>query len=115
NNVVLTDDPATNKFVITNISLRGRSYVAFTEAQLGFSLRAGGETLFLKSYAANRIIDAVRFGAQENAVPYGRFPDGAPRFTRLLAPTQGTNNLGFKPAPVILNEIMFDPVSGDPD
>jgi hypothetical protein len=39
NNLVLTDDPATNKFVITNVPC-ARSYVAFTRSN-GLSLRAG--------------------------------------------------------------------------
>ncbi|MBI5387970.1 MAG: lamin tail domain-containing protein [Verrucomicrobia bacterium] len=110
---VLTDDPATNKFVITNLVLRPRSFVAFTEEQLGFALSADGETIFLKNPNGTRVIDALRFGPQENGVTLGRCPDGAPLFSRLLTPTPGTNNSAFKPADVVLNEIMYDPISGD--
>jgi hypothetical protein len=113
NGCVLTDDPATNKFVITNLTLRPRSFVAYTETELGFALDAGGETIYLKNSTGTRVIDALRFGAQENGVPFGRCPDGAPRFARLLAPTPGTNNAAVKPADVVINEIMYEPVSGD--
>src|SRR5262249_13618788 len=74
---------------------------------------AAGEDIFLKNTNGTRIIDAVRFGAQENGVATGRYPDGAPSFTRLAAPTPGTNNAPFRPKDIVINEIMFDPISGD--
>jgi len=48
-------------------------------------------------------------------VPFGRYPDGASSFSRLATPTPGTNNAPFKPADVVINEIMFDPISSDSD
>ncbi|HEY2952433.1 MAG TPA: lamin tail domain-containing protein, partial [Verrucomicrobiae bacterium] len=113
---VLTDNPETNKFIIpTNTILPARGFVAFTQTQLGFALSAAGEDIFLKNTNGTRIIDAVRFGAQENGVATGRYADGAPSFTRLARPTPGTNNAPFKTKDVVINEIMFDPVSGDSD
>jgi hypothetical protein len=113
NGCVLTDNAATNRFVLTNLILRPRSFIAFTGAELGFALGAGGEAIYLKNPGGTRVIDALRFGAQETNVPLGRFPDGAPSFRRLLAPTPGTNNASPKPADVVINEIMYDPISGD--
>ena len=117
---ILTDDADTNKFIIgtsntpiTTIPARG--FLVFTEAQLGFSLSSGGETIYFKHPSARRVLDSVRFEGQENGVPTGRFPDGAATFSRLLTPTPGTNNASFKPASVVLNEIMYDPASGDAD
>ncbi len=109
----LTDDPDTNKFVITNLVLAPRGFAVFTEEQLGFALSAAGETIYLKAANGSRIIDALRFGAQENGVAFGRFPDGAPRFTRLLMSTPGTNNAAFRPTDIVISEIMYDPISGD--
>jgi Lamin Tail Domain/CotH kinase protein/Putative Ig domain/PA14 domain/Carbohydrate binding domain len=116
---ILTDDPETNKFTITtnlaNTVIPPRGFMVLTEAQLGFALSSGGETIYLKHPSGLRIIDAVRFEAQENGVATGRYPDGAPNFSRLAAPTPGTNNAPFKPAGVVIDEIMFDPISNDPD
>ena len=118
NNMIITDDPTTNKFVLTagvvpSTLLAGRSFMVLTEAQLGFRLDASGETIFLKHPSGLRVIDSLHFDAQENGVPFGRYPDGAATWTRLSAPTAGTNNAPFKPVAVVINEIMFDPVSGD--
>ena len=116
---ILTDDPDTNKFIITtnlgNTIIPPRGFMVLTEAQLGFALSSSGETIYLKHPSGTRMLDAVRFEAQENGVAMGRFPDGAPSFSRLAAPTPGTNNAPFKRANVVINEIMFDPVSDDPD
>jgi hypothetical protein len=117
---ILTDDPDTNKFIITtnlgSTVIPPRGFMVFTEAQLGFALSSGGETIYLKHSSGQRMLDAVRFEAQENGVATGRFPDGAPSFSRLKMPTPGTNNAPFKPDDnVVINEIMFDPVSNDPD
>lgn len=114
---ILTDDPDTNKFVITsaigNTIIPGRGFLVLTEAQLGFSLSSGGETIFFKHPSGRLVIDALRFEAQENGVPLGRFPDGAASFSRLIVATPGTNNAPLKPVDVVINEIMFDPISGD--
>src|SRR4051812_4510872 len=58
-NCVLTDDPATNKFIIpANSLIPARGFLAFTQDQLGFALSAAGETVYLKASAAGRVIDA---------------------------------------------------------
>src|ERR1043166_3659640 len=112
---ILTDDPETNKFILPNISIGPRAFVGFDETQLGFSLSSSGETIFLKQPNGRRVIDSVRFGSQENGVSTGRYPDGAQSWSRLNAPSPGTNNAPFKPADVVINEIMYDPISGDSD
>ena len=51
---ILTDDPATNKFLIpTNTVIGPRAFIVYTETQLGFALSSGGETIFLKHPAAS--------------------------------------------------------------
>ncbi|MBK8000334.1 MAG: lamin tail domain-containing protein [Verrucomicrobia bacterium] len=114
--VILTDDPETNKFVVpTGTQIPPGGFVVFTETQLGFGLSSGGETIFMKHPSGQRVLDAVRFEAQENGVSLGRTPDGASQFSRLLTPTPGTNNAVSKPTEIVINEIMFDPISGDAD
>jgi hypothetical protein len=112
---VLTDDPATNTFVIpAGTVIPARGFLSFDETQLGFSLSSSGESVFLKNAAGTRIIDALRFPAQENGVALGRFPDGAPAFQRLAQPTPGSNNAPARAVSVVFNEVMFDPITGDP-
>ena len=113
---VLTDDPLTNKFIIpSNTVIQARSFLTFTETQLCFALSAAGEKVFFKNSTGTRIIDAVSFDAQENGVSFGRYPDGGPTFSRLATPTLGTNNAALRIEPVVINEIMFDPISSDSD
>jgi hypothetical protein len=117
NGVIVTDDPNTNKFVITaaigNTIIPGRGFLVLTESQLGFALSASGETIFLKHPSGQRVIDALKYESQENGVPLGRYPDGANAWTRLAAPTPGSNNAPYKATQVVINELMIDPVSGD--
>ncbi|MBI5388411.1 MAG: lamin tail domain-containing protein [Verrucomicrobia bacterium] len=109
----LTDDPATNKFRIPDGTvLAPRGFVAFDEATLGFGLSANGETVFLVNSNETRVLDAVRFGGQAADTAWGRTPDGAPVFNALAAPTPGTTNAPAWLPPVVINEIMFHPISG---
>ncbi len=110
----LSDDAATNKFIIpTNTIIQARGFLVFDESQLGFGLAASGEAIFFRQPNNGRVIDAVRFSSQQNGVSMGRYPDGAPQFTRLSTPTPGTNNAPPRISDVVINEIMFDPISSD--
>ncbi|HUR46725.1 MAG TPA: lamin tail domain-containing protein, partial [Candidatus Saccharimonadales bacterium] len=113
---VISDDPTTNKFVIpAGTIIQPRAFALFTETTLGFRLSASGETILFRQPGGGKVIDSVLFKAQENGVSTGRFPDGAPSFTRLLSTTPGTNNTTFRIPDIAINEIMFDPISGDSD
>jgi hypothetical protein len=112
---ILTDDLATNKFAIGNVSIPARGYVSFTQTQMGFALSAAGETVYLKNPGDTRVIDVVRFGAQENGVSYGRFPNGGPEFCRLTSKTPGAANDAIRQSKVVINEIMYAPISGGAD
>ncbi len=112
--LALTDDPDTNKFIIPGgTTLAARSFIAFTGAQLGFALNNDGETLFLRT--GMRVIDAVKYEGQENGKPWGRFPDGRPTFHALRNATQGTNNAALYVNDIVINEIMYAPISGNSD
>jgi len=109
---VLTDRPGTNKFVVppqTTIDARG--FLWFGAAQLGFGLHGAGETLYFKAPDGARVLDAVRYEAQENGVSYGRHPDGGREFYRLAGRTPGAPNGGILVSEVVINEIMYWPVS----
>jgi hypothetical protein len=111
---ILTDDPATNRFRIpAGTRLPARGFLAFDQSQLGFALDSAGETVYLLDPEAARVLDAVRFGPQENGVALGRTPDGAPGWRRLLLPTPGSANTPRRIEPVVINEIMYHPISED--
>ncbi len=113
---VLTDDPATNKFLFpAQTGLAPGGFLSLNQRQLGFALNAQGETLLLKNAKQTRVLDAIRFGAQENGVATGRFPDGSDEFYRLQSKTPGTANARILTSFIVFNEIMYHPISGDSD
>ena len=115
-NCILTDDPTTNRFVIpTNTVIQPQGFVHFDETRMGFALSAAGETIYFKDPNNARVIEVVRFGAQENGVSTGRYPDGAAGFHRLQSKTPGAKNGRRRIPDVVINEVMYDPVSGDSD
>ena len=110
---ILSDDATTNKYVIANgTTIPARGFLMFDQNQLGFAISSGGETLYLWNSNRTRLLDVVQFGAQENGVSFGRHPDGAGEFYRLVARTLGTNNSDIRVSSVVINEIMYDPITG---
>ncbi len=113
---VLTDDAQTNRFRIPDGTvLEPRGFLSWDQNQLGFALSASGETIFLVSSNGDRVLDAIRFGGQENGVASGRSPDGANAIRRLLAPTPGAANAPWRSEPVVINEVMYHPISKSDD
>ncbi len=114
---ILTDDPATNKYRLppgTTIGPRG--FLVFDTNELPFALSAGGEMIVLKNSNDTFVIDAINFNAQANAVASGRYPDGAPEIAALLPPaTPGTNNAPLLISDIVINEIMYNPISHSND
>lgn len=113
---VLTDDVRIHRFRIpAGTVLEPRGFVSWDQNQLGFSLRSGGESLYLVSSNLTRVLDAVRFGGQENGVATGRSPDGSPTFRRLAQPTPSAANAPWRRESVIIHEILYNPISRDDD
>ncbi|HEX7863108.1 MAG TPA: lamin tail domain-containing protein [Verrucomicrobiae bacterium] len=92
-----------------------RGFVAFDQNALGFSLNAAGETIYFLNTNRTRVLDALKFGGQENGVSSGRWPDGAASIRRLSTVTQGAANSKWRANEVVVNEIMYSPISGDDD
>jgi hypothetical protein len=110
----LSDAAGTNKYQIVNgTTIAARSFLAFTQTQLGFALAADGEAVYLVNSNQTRVLDAVKFDGQENGVSFGRYPNGAPGFQRLATVTQGTSNTPPRLAAVVINEVMYHPISED--
>lgn len=113
---ILTDDPSTNRFRFpSGTTIPARGFLALDQSQLGFRLSAAGESLYLYSPDGRRVIDSVRFDAQENGVSSGRQPDGASEQRRLAAPTPSAANATWRPERVVISELLYNPISGDDD
>jgi hypothetical protein len=109
----LTDEANVFKFQIPGPAIiPARGFLHFTQAQLGFSLSAGGERLYLYDAARTRVVDAVDYPGQASGVSSGRSPDGSPVFSVLASPTPGTANSRIASPPVVINEIMYNPITG---
>jgi hypothetical protein len=111
---ILTDDPATNKFRIpagTIISPRG--FLLFTQDQFGFNLSSAGEAIYLINPDQTCVIDAIHFGPTANGISIGRFPDGTSGLDELQTLTPGAPNSPLLVRDIVINEIMYHPISND--
>ena len=112
----LSDEPATNKFRLApGTVLAPRGFVSFTAEQLGFAPDAAGGTVYLVSSNQTRVLDAFSFRGQARGVSLGRFPDGGPALHALARPTPGATNSALLIQDIVINEIMYHPISGDSD
>lgn len=113
---ILSDDPVTNKFVIpAGTVIPARGFVWYSETNMNFRLSAFGDSIYFKNPDQSRVLDSFRFKGQENGVSMGRWPDGADEWYRLAAKTPGTNNGSIRLSDIVINELMYDPISGDND
>ncbi|HXG46860.1 MAG TPA: lamin tail domain-containing protein, partial [Methylomirabilota bacterium] len=109
----LSDDFGTNKYRIADGTVLGpRSHLAFTETQLGFSLRSEGEEILLVNSNRTRVLDVVRFGGQARGVSRGLQPDGEGDLCELDTTTPGASNAARRERGIVINEIMYNPISG---
>ncbi len=114
--VWISDTPNSDKYQVpAGTVVPALGYVSFTETQLGFALSSGGERIIVRNPIKTHVITALRFAAQAAGVASGRFPDGSPEIRLLAAPTPGVANRERRLSPVVINEIMYNPVSGDGD
>jgi hypothetical protein len=112
----LTDSPSQNKFRVPDATrLPARSWISFTTAQLGFNLSSAGSTFYLISADQSRVLDCVRVDGQESGVSMGRAPDGSPVVRRLATPSPGLENSTRRLEDIVINELMYNPVTGDAD
>ncbi len=114
----LTDDlNARTKYRIPSLSFIGIGVHAFTEFKAddnpqngadhtNFKLSAGGDSIAVFGTDGLTLIDKYTFGAQQNRVSEGRFPDGATNIVRFPnSPTPGQANfLPFND--VLINEAL---------
>jgi hypothetical protein len=87
-------------------------YVVFTESQLGFGFTSTGEQVFLSEGNGTSMTGArnsMEFGAIENSVSWGRWPNGTGRVYRMSSRTLGAANAPRDLSDVVINELMYNP------
>jgi len=113
---ILSDDAETNKCILGGgTTIAAGDYLSFDTNALGFNLSSYGEIILLKDPTDCYVIDAVKFGGQENAVSAGRYPDGSTHIQELDYITYGSNNAPMRVHDIVINEIMYHPISNDND
>ncbi len=115
--VWVTDDPDTNKFRIpdgTIIPPRGFLWWR-ADDEFVFQMLSEGERIYLVNSNQDRVIDAIDFRGQSNAVSSGRSPDGGPNHYCLANRSLGSSNGQPLRFGVVVNEIMYNPMSGELD
>lgn len=112
----LSDNRNIRKFTIPNgVVLPPGGFLTYTETHLGFALSSAGEAIYLWDAAGQRVLDAVAFGATQNGIATGRYPDGTPGFHELVAQTPGAPNAPLWIRDIVINELMYNPISGSDD
>ena len=91
--------------------------LAVGEQELGFPLGGEGVEVVLRAPAAagGWIVDALRVAPVEIGRTVGRYPDGGPLVSRLVRPTRNARNVARVESPVVLNEIMYHPITEGKD
>ncbi|MEN6578807.1 MAG: lamin tail domain-containing protein [Phycisphaerales bacterium] len=107
----LSDDvtePA--KWAIPTGTIAAHGYASFDDID-GFGLAWDGEEVMLSCLPGtgqDRIVDAIKFKAQEPDVTRGRYPDGGSYWQR-MTPSQGVAN-ATPILDVMISEIMYHPI-----
>ncbi|MGJ8641128.1 MAG: lamin tail domain-containing protein [Opitutaceae bacterium] len=113
---ILSDDEVVNKYTIPGGTIiPARGFIIFDQNQMGFALSTSGETIYFRNPAGTRMLDALKFRGQENGISIGRYPDGGSEFHRMASLTLGSANSARRIDDLVINEIMYDPISGDSD
>jgi hypothetical protein len=115
---VLTDTATETDYTFgSGATIPAGGFVHRTRAQLGaaFHFTAAGGVIYLKNPAGTRVVDALRYTAQAQNTAYGRAPNGAPSFHELQTATPGAANSGLLIRDVVINEIMYHPITTSDD
>ena len=113
---IITDDTSVDKFIIPpGTLLPPGGFLAIDVSQPGLALNGAGGTIFFCKPDHSRILDAVQYEAQADGRSMGRFPDGASAFYPLNTRTPGANNSAIWIGDIVINELMYDPITGNDD
>ena len=101
----------------TGRSIAAHRTLTFGEKTLGFLVGGEGVEVVLRAPAASggAVIDALRVPPTEKGRAYGRCPDGGPLASRLAFPTRDGRNAARCRSEVVLNELMYHPITESKD
>ena len=86
--------------------------ILFESMITGVSLPAEGGNVYFTSSDGTRVLDAFAFDEETLDISRGRYPDGGERWWAMLTPTPGQPNELSVEENVVINEIMYHPLSG---
>lgn len=110
----LSDSPTTNKFQIPpSTTIPAHGFVSFTG--LPFSLSSQGESIYFVNPAQTRVLDCLHYKGASRGISQGRTPDGSTGVGQLSTVTPGEANSPARISDVVINELMYAPISGDND
>ncbi len=117
--------------IAAGISLPAHGYAVFYEdlnfgdtgdsgCSTPFALSENGDTVYLSSGDNGGLTgyyEQEDFGASENSIAFGRYlkSTGTYNFVAMSANTPGAANAYPKVGPIVINEIMYNPSTGDQD
>jgi hypothetical protein len=114
----LSDDISElKKWAIPAVEIARHDYISFDEmtdfhnpTDIGFGLSKSGEQVilsYLPGTFEDRIVDCVRFKAQQENISLGRYPDGGKYWLR-MEPSRASANVNPM-LDVVIDEIMYHP------
>lgn len=113
--ILRTDDKESVFSFPQNARIERGERLIIEQGLLPFSLSQAGGRIVLASEELGDILDAIGFPAVPDGESWGRFPDGSNGWTRLSQITPNAPNGPPAIGPVVLNEIMYAPLSGNDD
>jgi len=94
------------------------AYLSLDQTVLGFALSAPcGDEVILSETSGGVMTgarDFLEFGPIDNGVAFGRWPDGDDASFRLSAPSEAAANASPRVGPIVVTEIMYNPLVTDP-
>jgi hypothetical protein len=112
--VTLTDSIDEQKYTFAKGSkLAGGGTLAVGASALGFEFAADRGVVWMFNAEGNRVLDALHYRPQPDGYSLGRSTDGSAQWNHFAEPTPGQANAAPFQHTVVINEIMYNPISLD--
>ena len=111
---VLTDTIGDKIFTFKEgIIIGAGEQLVVSSEQIGFPLVDGKGAVWFLNATDNRVLDAIHYKAQPNGFSLGRTRDGDAQWDHFAKPTLGQANQSPFQHDIVINEIMYNPISLD--
>jgi len=110
-----TDENVSRFTIPKGTSIAPGGFVAWNDSELGFKLSPKGGVLYLVQPDGKRVLTALQYEPQVPGGSYGRWPNGTGEFYPLTTTTPGAPNGGILIRDIVINELMYHPISGNDD